>query len=350
MKKLIYTFLSFFLLFCVLPFSVFAEETEWEEYESYEEYLVDNSVTFLSDVATVASSFDNSAACVNFLELPYSQRQAIIGLDTSSNGYNLVFLDGVGNVYAFRGAWTSSSDYSGGNITFYQSSDVSNGGRYQVNSDGSLNKTSAATFTGVIESVFYWSQLYGGNDPFGSINFDGSLCQVTPEPTSTPFPSDDPFACNFALNEVISNDYVASLVAFAEKQNYTEPYYIYRVYYSDSADDMNILSNSGVYTELQPFSIKGYVLALEGFAYPQTYVLEYKQLRKLCTDSSFAFAEFDLLDSMMYPFYELVLTSTCLERGEFSEIHATQDVNASIQQTISQNATSIANQNTMINQ
>lgn len=51
---------------------------------------------------------------------------------------------------------------------------------------------------------------------------------------------------------------------------------------------------------------------------------------------------------MMYPFYELVLSSSCLERGEFSEIQATQDVNSSIQQTISQNATIISQQSSMI--
>lgn len=142
---------------------------------------------------------------------------------------------------------------------------------------------------------------------------------------------------------------MASLVAYAEKQNFDTPYFIYRVYYSDSADDMNTLLQSGIYTDVQPFQIKGYVLSTQELAYPVSYVLEYKQLRKLVTDDVTMFAEFDLLDEMMYPFYELVLVSTCLETGTFSEIDATNQVNASINQTIVQNSQIIQSQNQMNN-
>lgn len=332
------------------------EESSETEYGSYDEYLLDNSVSFLSDVSPQASSFDNSQACIKFLELTYAQQQTIINLNHSAKTNNLVIMSSSGKVYTLTGAWFTDIDYTGGSITAYVSSTALNdgyGGRWQILADGTLTKSSTPNFSGTIAAVFYWNRLYGGNDPFGNITFDPLLCSVKPETTPPTFPSDDAFACNIALNEVISNDYVASLVAYAEKQNYTEPYYIYRVFYTDSADDMNVFSNSGLYTEIEPFSIKGYVLALDGYTYPQTYVLEYKQLRKLCTDSVCAFGEFNLLDSMMYPFYELVLTSSCLETGEFSEIQATENVNTSIQQTIVQNQEIIAQQketNSLINQ
>lgn len=350
-NKVLYTILLCFLCFPLFLFPVYAEEVSSElEYDNYEDFIIDNAATFLSEPSTVASGFDNSSACIYFLELPYAQRQAIQNLSHIGSDNNLVLLSNTGSVFTFNGAWFQTSSFTNGDtVTVTVNSEISNKGVYKINTDGSI-ALAGTQYKGVPKAIFYWNHNTGGYDPLGTITFDPGLCSVGPVPTSTPFPTDDPFACNFALNEVIGNDYVASLVAYAEKQNFTEPYYIYRVYYTDSADDMNILASSGIYTELEPFSIKGYVLALQGYSYPQTYVLEYKQLRKLCTDSVCAFAEFDMLDSMMYPFYELVLTSTCLERGEFSEIQATQDVNASIQQTITQNATSISNQNTLINQ
>lgn len=355
-RKFKYILLTFLLVFMLPLFSfpVFAEEESSQpEYGSYDEYLLENSVSFLSDVSPQASSFDNTLSCIKFKELTYAQQQAIVNLNHSAKTNNLVFMSSTGRVYTMTGAWFSASDYTGGDITVYVSSTALNdgyGGRWQIKTDGTLTQSSTPEFNGEIAAVFYWSRLYGGNDPFGNINFDANLCAIRPETTPPVFPDDDAFACNFALNEVISNDYVASLVAYAEKQNYSEPYFIYRVYYTDSADDLNVLSNAGIYNEVVPFSIKGYVLALNNHLYPQTYVLEYKQLRKLCSDSACLYADFHLTDSMMYPFYELVLSSSCLEKGEFSEIQATQDVNASIQQTILQNATSISNQNTMISQ
>ena len=340
LKNLVNYSLASFLCLSLFSFPVFAEE-----YTDYEDYLTNNATTFLSDLNTVADGFDNSQACIKFLELPYAQRQAILNLDHANKQNNLVFLSSTGTVYTVTGAWFTTGSFSDP-LQIFISSSASNKGYRIIDSSGNLGDfVTVGVLDASISAVFYWSAQYGGNDPFGSISFDGNLCQVTPDPTATPFPSDDPYACKFALNEVISNDYVASLVAYAEKQNYDTPYFIYRVYYSDSADDMNILLQSGVYTDVEPFQIKGYVLSTQELAYPVTYVLEYKQLRKLVTDDVTMFSEFDLLDRMMYPFYELVLVSSCLETGTFSEIDATNQVNSSINQTIIQNSQIISGQN-----
>lgn len=337
--KYLVTLLSVFIFFSLSLFPVFAEE-----YTDYEDYLTSNATTFLSDINAVADGFDNSQACIKFLELPYAQRQAILNLDHSNKQNNLVFLSTSGTVYTATGAWFNTGTFSDP-LQIFLSSGASNRGIRSIDSSGNLGSNSTDVLNASIYAVFYWSAEYGGNNPLGSISFDGNLCQVTPPPTATPFPTEDPYACKFALNEVISNDYVASLVAYAEKQHFETPYFIYRVYYSDSADDMNILLQSGIYTDVEPFQIKGYVLSTSELSYPVSYVLEYKQLRKLVTADVTMYAEFDLLDSMMYPFYELVLVSTCLETGTFSEIDATNQVNSSINQTIVQNSQIIQQQN-----
>lgn len=346
MKRITHQIIPLLLISFVL--SLFSLSVSAEEYTDYEDYLANNATTFLSDINSVSDGFDNSSACVKFLELPYAQRQAILNLDHRNKQHNLVFLSNTGIVYAVTGAWFSSGTFTDP-LQIYISSSASNKGYRIIDSSGNLGNLTNDGIKASISAVFYWSQNYGGNNPLGSISFDGHLCQVTPPPTATPFPTDDPYACKFALNEVISNDYVASLVAYAEKQNFETPYFIYRVYYSDSADDMNTLIQSGIYKDVQPFQIKGYVLSTQELAYPVSYVLEYKQLRKLVTDDVTMFAEFDLLDEMMYPFYELVLVSTCLETGTFSEIDATNQVNASINQTILQNSQIIQSQNQMNN-
>lgn len=159
--------------------SLFSLSVSAEAYDDYEDYLSNNATTFLSDINTVADGFDNSSACVKFFELPFAQRQAILNLDHGNKQYNLVFLSNTGTIYAVTGAWFSSGTFSDP-LQIYISSDAINRGYRIIDSSGNLGNLTNDGINASISAVFYWSQSYGGNNPLGSIAFDGNLCQVTP--------------------------------------------------------------------------------------------------------------------------------------------------------------------------
>ena len=152
-------------------------------------------------------------------------------------------------------------------------------------------------------------------------------------------------ACPVAMNDVVANDYVASLMMYVYRAG-IENFIIYRKQFTQDVTNLATL-----YSNIrQVGEIKGYVLTTHDTVIV-THVIEYSRPTIYSyADGPVYFMYLNLLDPDYANNYEMVLHSKCLETIYSSEMEGLADVNNSLIQQTVQNATSLSNQNTMISQ
>lgn len=151
--------------------------------------------------------------------------------------------------------------------------------------------------------------------------------------------------CPVAMNEVLSNDYVTSLLSYIYRAG-VEQFIIYRVQHTF---DVMGYPNRTIFNQIGEF--KGYVLTTPSNVV-QTFVYDYNRPTILSGDNGYSwqYQYMDILDSHYVSDWEMVLHWSCLDTRYSSDFEALENVNSSIQSTIQQNATLISQNSSMIGQ
>lgn len=186
-----------------------------------------------------------------------------------------------------------------------------------------------------IAAIYYDSGNFLGQGVISSLSML-DVCSAYPDGFS---------GCPVSLNDVISNDYIASLLTYTYEIE-DDQFMIYRVQHTF---DVSGLSNT---IEIKQIGeIKGYILTTDNYIV-RTFVTEYNNptIMSSTNGETWTYQYMDLLDPKYVSDWELVLHWSCLDTRYSSEFEALENVNTSIQSTIQQNATLIGQNESIIEQ